>query len=272
MKQDKKTINGSARYLFYVILAGIVFGVGVLLAFFVGKNIGYDMGNKAVSSDQPAPEPSENPLNLHMARMKAPMDALSQLMYDTSAIYDKENATYVWSAIYYMINMYPNDEKNVEKGLMKLHPDEMTVSVHKDLLLSYAQAMFDSLEELPELEDFTSQEEDNNRPLIQEDSEDPDYYIITISERGPYRGEMRTWCENEDNTAIAQFLVADATDNSVLAYYMYEMTPASDQESIFPYRVSGQSMARNTYEATGEITPEIDTSVMIDIPDDIDLE
>lgn len=272
MKQDKKTINVSSRYIFLVVLSGIFFGMVVLIAFFVGKDIGHKMVDETVSSDQAAQEASENPLDLHMARMKAPMDALSQLMYDTSAIYDKENATYVWSAIYYMINMYPNDEINVERGLMKIHPDDMTVSVHKDLLLSYGKAMFDSLEELPELEEFTSQEQNNNRPLISEDGENPDFYIVTISERGPYQGELRTWCDNEDNTAVAQFLVADATDNSVLAYYMYEMTPASDQESIFPYRVSGQSMARNTYEAAEEMIPEIDMSGMMDIFSDIDLE
>lgn len=272
MKQDKKLFYTGARYIVIVMLLGVFFGMVILAAFFLGKNMAYNMVDKVASNEKTDKEASENPINLHMAAMKAPMDALSQLMYDTGAVYDKENDTYVWSAIYYMINMYPNDEKNEASGLMRIHPDNMTVSVHKDLLLSYGQAMFDNLEELPALEEFNSQEQDNSRPLITEDSKNPDYYILTISERGPYRGELRTWCDNENNTAAAQFLVADATDNSVLAYYMYEMTPVSDQNSAFPYRVAGQSMARNTYEAAEEMTPEIDTSVMMDILNGLDLE
>lgn len=186
--------------------------------------------------------------------MKAPMDALSQMMYDTGMTYDSNSADFIWAAIYYMVNMYPNDIVYSATGKMEINTEDMTVTVHKDILLCYGRAMFADLEQLPPIPELALF--DNGTAIIRKQASNDDFYILSITKRGNSAGEIRTWCENEDGTAKAQTLLVDNVDNCVLAYYLYLLVPAEENDP-FPYSIKAQSYAANTYEEE-PVLPTVD--------------
>lgn len=223
----------------------------LMATFFVSRKITMDNIDQALAEKKQAAAAGilEEDMNEEqkMAKdaMKASMDALSQLMYDTGLTYDSKDNGFVWAAIYYMINMYPNDTVYGAMGKMEINAEEMTVSVHKDVLLSYGKAMFADLDELPDIPEL-SQREDGTF-IIEKDPEKEDFYKLLITQRGNSVGELRTWCENEDGSIKAQVVLADSMDNCILAYYLYSLIPEK-YNAPFPYRVNQQSFARNTYE------------------------
>ena len=155
-------------------------------------------------TDQPAPTKlqAEGTLPQDMATMTQPIDSLMLCMLENNKTYDAVDPEFFWSALYYFLGNYGEENDLVtvtEDGKLK---------VPKKVAQEYAIALFANYDDLLPLPDTLSDS------IIYD--KDLDAYLLTKGDRGLSETILSNYQETESNYTVTAKLVSTTEDNEVL--------------------------------------------------------
>ncbi len=155
-------------------------------------------------TDEPAPAKlqSEGTLPQDMTTMTEPIDSLMRCMLENNKTYDAVDPEFFWSALYYFLGNYGEENAFVtvtEDGKLK---------VPKKVAQEYAIALFANYDDLLPLPDTLSDSITYDK--------DWDAYLLTRGDRGLVETVLSDYQETENSYTVTAKLVSTMEDKEVL--------------------------------------------------------
>lgn len=173
-----------------------------------------------------------NNLNGHQENMLMLMDALNMCLVENEYNFDATNTEFFWNALNYTIVNYPEVPGADSEEMLSWTEDYGNMKVHQELVKMYAEGLFVDYTALPEVPE----------KCMVEVSDVPEYYLLSVGDRGTSYSEIVTWVQTPDGSCHVEARLVDASDNKTIVSYIYELVENQNENAVFAYRIKSAKL------------------------------
>lgn len=164
---------------------------------------------KKTGEPTPTKSQAEGTLPQDMAAMTEPIDSMMRCMLENNKTYDAVDPEFFWSALYYFLGNYG------EENPLVTVTEDGTLKVPKKVAQEYAIALFANYEDLLPLPGTLSDSINYDKDL--------DAYLLTPGDRGVAETILSDYQETANSYTVTAKLVSTMEDKEVLGECMVTM-------------------------------------------------